>query len=173
MSLQCPKCGHDKHQVRMEERSSPHYARAVCSRCKAFIKWLTKPGNKHQVDCPECGRRMVLRVTRKFTYKDGSPRKFYGCPGWPACKGTHGCDKDGKPYGKPGDEKTKRARMDAHEVFDRLWKDKHMSRDDAYEWMQAVMNMTESEAHIGNFDVSQCARLRELAEEKLIELEED
>lgn len=32
--------------------------------------------------CPDCGRAMALRSTR-----DGS-RQFYGCLGYPACKGT-------------------------------------------------------------------------------------
>ena len=40
--------------------------------------------------CPDCGGDMVLRETRKFTPRDGRPRKFYGCIRWPECNGIHG-----------------------------------------------------------------------------------
>lgn len=39
-----------------------------------------KPEN---LTCPECGSRMVSRVTRV-----GAPRRFWGCTRFPACRGT-------------------------------------------------------------------------------------
>lgn len=56
----------------------------------ALIAWwrvMRKPGASEpqtyakvsEIACPDCGRPMVLRT--------GKLGKFYGCPGYPACKG--------------------------------------------------------------------------------------
>ncbi|MGN0826945.1 MAG: NERD domain-containing protein [Kiritimatiellia bacterium] len=39
-------------------------------------------------NCPCCGRRMVLRTNRK------TGEGFYGCPGYPSCKGTRALQQD-------------------------------------------------------------------------------
>lgn len=111
------------------------------------------------VTCPECGSPMVLRETKRFTYKNGTPRKFYGCSQWPKCAATHGAHPSGEPLGVPADAKTKRLRIEAHQAFDQLWKSGMMSRDKAYRVMQKVMGMTEDEAHIGRFTKDQCLLL--------------
>lgn len=98
---------------------------------------------------------------------------FYGCVEYPKCKAAHGAHKDtGKPLGTPADKKTKKARIHAHDAFDQLWKDKHMSRSEAYEWMQEAMGMMEDEAHIGCFDIDQCGELVLKVEEYLEEAED-
>lgn len=115
--------------------------------------------------CPECGSTMVLR--------DSKYGLFYGCSNYPNCKAAHGAHKKtGKPLGTPADKKTKKARMGAHEAFDQLWKNKHMSRSAAYQWMQKAMEMSENEAHIGRFTESQCAKLKILVEKHLEELDD-
>lgn len=107
--------------------------------------------------CPECGAEMMLRVTKKFTYKSGEPRKFYGCERWPECKATHGAHPDGSPLGKPANQETKNARIKAHEAFDDFFKD--VSKSKAYCLLQTIMGMTPQEAHIANFDITQCELL--------------
>ncbi len=111
--------------------------------------------------CPECGKPMVLR--------DSKYGLFYGCTGFPDCKASHGAHKDGKPLGTPADKETKKARIRAHDAFDQLWKDKHMSRGEAYVWMQEAMDMTPAEAHIGNFTIEQCDELEVLVDAYLEE----
>jgi ssDNA-binding Zn-finger/Zn-ribbon topoisomerase 1 len=91
---------------------------------------------------------------------------FYGCTKYPNCKSTHGAHRNGDPLGKPADEETKAARIEAHNIFDLLWKDKGpLSRSDAYKWMQKAMGLSKDEAHIGMFDKEQC----ELLIQKVIE----
>jgi hypothetical protein len=99
---------------------------------------------------------MELRQARRLTYRDGRPRKFYGCPNWPACTGTHGAHPDGKPLGTPADDVTKAARIRAHEVFDRLWKGDAaaMSRADAYRLLARLMGR--DEVHFGAFAAAEC-----------------
>lgn len=121
-------------------------------------------GTKLAHPCPECGEPMLLRNSKYGL--------FYGCSTFPQCKATHGAHKDGRPLGTPADKKTKQARIRAHDVFDELWKDKHMSRSEAYEWMQDAMGLSEDEAHIGKFTEEQCDEL-ELKVEEFLEEADD
>lgn len=114
--------------------------------------------------CPECGSAMVLRTSRYGL--------FYGCVEYPRCKATHGAHKDGRPLGTPADAATKKARIRAHDAFDRIWKGGHMSRSDAYAWMQEAMDLSEEDAHIGKFTIDQCDQLELLAEEYLEDQED-
>lgn len=95
--------------------------------------------------------------------RDSRFGRFYGCSSYPKCQSTHGCHPDGRPLGKPADKATKQARIRAHEAFDQLWKSEppRFSRRAAYRWMQQAMGLSKDEAHIGNFDASQCAALIE------------
>lgn len=61
--------------------------------------------------------------------------------------------------GIPANRSTKKARMEAHEAFDTLWKTGRMTRPQAYQVMQELMGLTKAEAHIGRFNREQCAKL--------------
>src|SRR5262245_42894115 len=102
---------------------------------------------------------MILRSTQRFTYRDGTPRKFYGCSQYPSCTAAHGAHPDGKPLGTAADKETKQARIVAHAAFDDLWRSGKMSRRAAYRELQRVMGMKEAEAHIGKFTKGQCEEL--------------
>lgn len=123
--------------------------------------------------CPECGAPMVLRETKKFTWRNGTPRLFFGCSRWPECDGTHGAHPDGRPLGVPADKETKRARTRAHAAFDRLWKVHGMLRSDAYSWMQHALGLSRDEAHVANFDKDTCARLEAAVDAHERRLEEE
>lgn len=101
--------------------------------------------------CPECGAPMVLRTSRYGP--------FYGCSTYPACKGSHGAHKNGIPLGTPANAATKLARIEAHEVFDTLWKRRGMSRWEAYRWLATELKLTPDQCHIGLFDEAQCQRV--------------
>ena len=47
--------------------------------------------------CPKCGREMVLRVAEKG---DNMGLHFWGCPGYPVCKGAVDLVGSGKPKKK-------------------------------------------------------------------------
>ncbi|MBF0554413.1 MAG: hypothetical protein HQK96_07670 [Nitrospirae bacterium] len=104
---------------------------------------------------------MVLRETKKFLHKNGTPRKFYGCTNFPKCKGTHGAHPSGDPLGVPANLKTKNARIKAHDVFDRFWKEGHVSRAYAY---QIVSEAFGRQIHIGELDFDGCERLVKFCE---------
>lgn len=70
-----------------------------------------------------------------------------------------GCHPDGTPLGFPVDAATRKLRIQAHDVFDRLWKNPSgtMSRTKAYHWLAAQMKA--KEVHIGQMDASECRRV--------------
>lgn len=117
-----------------------------------------------QVTCT-CGAPMVLRRSGYGL--------FWGCSTFPVCRVTHGAHPDGRPLGRPGTPEEKKARIEAHSVFDLLWQKNEfskkpvMKRREAYAWMQRAMGLSKDEAHIGNFDVEQCQKLIKLVNEYL------
>jgi len=64
-----------------------------------------------------------------------------------------------KPLGLIADEQTRKARIYAHEIFDNLFKSKLMTRHNSYKILQAIMDMSQDEAHISRFDKEQCGEL--------------
>jgi len=90
--------------------------------------------------------------------KFGAGRQYYACTRQ-GCRGAHGAHQDGTPLGIPANQATKNMRMSAHAVFDPLWRNGHMSRGEAYLWMQNALGMTADEAHIARFDKETCSRL--------------
>jgi len=121
------------------------------------------PNERFDLKCPECGAMMKLRNSKHGL--------FYGCEKYPACKASHGAYNDGRPKGTPGDKETRKARIHAHRIFDRLWKPKgeekaRMTRSQAYAWMRKGLKLKEDEAHIGKFTVDQCEKLVALVKKK-------
>jgi hypothetical protein len=120
--------------------------------------------------CPDCGADMVLRSTKRFTYRDGSPRLFYGCVNWPACRGTHGAHPDGRPLGIPANAETKAARIRAHAAFDPIWQNtkgnKGVARRAAYDWLRRALGLEEL-PHIGEMSIDGCRLVIRLCEERM------
>lgn len=119
------------------------------------------PGERRDLKCAECGALMGLRKS-----KHGP---FYGCSNFreTGCKGSHGAHPSGAPFGTPADKTGKQARIEAHRVFDEVWKrrlinsgkSRNANRHMAYSWMRKAMDLTHNTAHIGNFDKPQCEKL--------------
>lgn len=116
------------------------------------------------IDCPMCGAAMVLKWSTRYPYRNGEPRRFYGCVNYPDCTATCGAHPDGTPSSTPAGPETKKARSRAHDVFDPIWQSGRMTRRQAYLWLQQAMGMTRDEAHIGLFDMAQCERLIRIVE---------
>lgn len=116
----------------------------------------TQPGGlvMNPVLCGDCGKSMALGRDR------------FG-RGWLCvCGSRHGAHPDGSPHGIPADAKTRKARSNAHEIFDRLWKTGKFSRTGAYIWMRTALAMTPDEAHVSKFDIPACHRLEKAVREE-------
>lgn len=117
------------------------------------------------VICPDCGAPMVLRETKKFKWKNGKDRLFYGCIRYPFCKATHGAHPDGRPLGIPGNAETKAARIRAHDAFDGMAQRLDWNKGGAYAWLRKKMKLSRKECHIGRFNIEQCEKVIKLCQE--------
>lgn len=106
--------------------------------------------------CPDCGAKLVL--------KNSKHGKFYGCEKWAEtkCTGAIGCHPGtDRSLGIPANKETRDLRIQAHEVFDELWRNSSMTRRESYRWMEKELNLKPEEAHIGRFNAEQCRQLIE------------
>ena len=100
---------------------------------------------------------------------------FYGCTRWreTKCSGSHGAHPDGRPLGVPADRATKAARIRAHDVFDRLWrqggrKQQRRRRLKAYRWLASALGVADGAAHIGSMSVDECERVVQLVRQRML-----
>jgi|SRR5271157_2853953 len=102
-------------------------------------------------NCPDCESPMELGQDKYG--------RAYLCTR-PGCRGRHSVHQvTGLPMGVPADARVRRLRSEAHEVFDRIWKTKKMTRSQAYAWMIKKMVVHPDNAHIGQFTAEQCRHL--------------
>lgn len=115
---------------------------------------VPRPKARTDLVCGDCGAPMALCPSKYGV--------FYGCTRYPECRGTHGARPDGRPLGIPANKETREARIQAHYVFDQIWKNNYMRRREAYKWLRLNMKVSHSEAHISRFDQEQCENLIKL-----------
>ena len=108
--------------------------------------------------CPYCHQSAEFLTSLAFYGKDYGTN-LYICRPCDARVGTHG--NSDKPLGTLANAELREWRKVAHQYFDRLWKDKWMTRTKAYTWLQRQMEMTKDEAHIGSFSIEECQRVIE------------
>jgi hypothetical protein len=49
-------------------------------------------------------------------------------------------------------------RSRGHEAFDKIWKNKHMSRNKAYKWLAEQMNIPREACHFSLFNEKECEK---------------
>lgn len=113
---------------------------------------------KQEIICPDCGSEMVLRETKKYTYKNGVARKFFGCVRFPDCTATHGAHPDGKPLGVPADSDTKMARIELHDVCRKIWGEPKRGKRPMYEWLKK----NALKEHIGEMSLDDIEKTKSL-----------
>lgn len=115
------------------------------------------------VRCDYCGRDAVL-VNGDTIYPhrvDLHQLQFWQCQ---PCSAFVGCHKnsDAKPLGRLANADLRRAKKDAHAVFDLLWKSGNKSRKEAYQWLSQQLHIDSKLCHIGMFDIYMCYRMMEV-----------
>ncbi len=56
-------------------------------------------------------------------------------------------------------------RKRAHAAFDPIWKEKRMSRHEAYRWLAKKLGIRMTECHIAMFEIEDCRRAIEAVRE--------
>lgn len=123
-----------------------------------------------KVQCPYCGgpahcvTGAVIYGSNRF---DLLGKKFWRCK---PCGAHVGCHPDTAiPLGRLANKQLRRAKMDAHNAFDPLWKSKEMTRSQAYAWLAEALGISPANCHIGMFDVDGCnAVIAAVAERRYI-----
>lgn len=117
--------------------------------------------------CRYCGGVVRLVPARKI-YGASTERlglageKIYLCQN---CNARVGCHKGTtRPLGNVANEVLRLKRMEAHRVFDALWKSGRMTRTGAYRWLAGELHLRPDRAHIGGFEMDQCQKVIELCE---------
>lgn len=118
---------------------------------------------KQCVLCPYCGHEAVL-VGGDVIYPhrpDLAGQRFWQCAPCDAYVGCHKPNRkmghDGtQPLGRLADAELRKAKRDAHAVFDPIWKEGGLSRRQAYAWLAGGLGIAVADCHIGEFDVAAC-----------------
>lgn len=128
---------------------------------------------KREVNCPYCDglAHLVSGMVIYPTRKDLAFLKFWLCSDDSHEWAYVGCHQGGSiPLGRLATSELRRAKSKTHRAFDPLWKDKHMSRAEAYLWLSQKLNIPRVECHIGMFDLNLCKRAEMVASNKLASL---
>ena len=114
---------------------------------------------KNIVKC-HCGARAMLRPASVIHGKKAKEKYLYICSRYPACDsyvGVH--QKTLKPLGTLADKELRAKRIQAHQIFNRLWESGLMKKWQAYKWMEAKFGLNSEQAHIGKFSEYMCDEL--------------
>ena len=116
-------------------------------------KWKT-------IRCPYCGATTVLRDASFVYGKNSYGGQIYVCSHYPKCDAYVGVHEGTKiPKGTLADKELRKKRIQAHRIFDQLWKQGIFSRQNAYRWAAAKFGLSDSQAHIGQFGNYMCDQL--------------
>lgn len=116
-------------------------------------------GSKMKMNCPYCNKAAAFVTSQQFYGRDFGCN-IYWCEPCGAYTTTHG--HTDRPKGTLAKRELRELRKQAHAKFDPYWKSGHMTRKEAYKWLQQIMGLNKNEAHIGMFNEDQCKKLIEL-----------
>lgn len=109
------------------------------------------------VRCPYCGAEAKLMDSAQIYGR--SYGNIWACIPCDAYVGVHKNRPGNEPLGRLANGKLRALRQKAHAAFDPLWKDGHMTRSQAYFYLQRILGIRKSEAHIARFDEARCREL--------------
>lgn len=110
----------------------------------------TKRARSTAPRCPYCGSHSILRSADGIYRSNHNHTMLYVCRNYPSCDsyvrvipGTR------QPMGTLANGKLRALRHEAHHYFNKLYTQGSMTREDAYQWLSAVLGIPMSQTHIG------------------------
>lgn len=130
---------------------------------------------RSKITCPYCGATAILREGKYVYGENTKGEMLYVCANYPKCDSYVGVHRGTKrPLGTLADAELRNKRIRAHKLFDQIWKNKLMTRKEAYRWMEYFMDIPRNTGHIANFSEYRCeilmAKCREALKNNNIEL---
>lgn len=115
---------------------------------------------RQTIRCPYCGSTAILRDA-SYVYGDKSRGgQLYVCSHYPACDSYVGVHPGTvTPKGTLADKKLRIKRIEAHRMFDQIWRQDILPRKEAYHWMADKFGLDYRFAHIGYFSDYMCDQL--------------
>lgn len=115
---------------------------------------------KQIIRCPYCGGTAILR-DESFVHKNNSRGgKVYVCCHYPSCDSYVGTHKGTIiPKGTLANKELRKKRIHAHRIFDQIWKQGILSKNEAYRWIADKFCLSGQQAHIGEFSDYMCEQL--------------
>lgn len=118
--------------------------------------------------CQYCNNQAKLvkgNVIYNSAFKTIGDKWFWYCK---PCVAWVGCHPDtDKPLGTLAKSRLRMLRHEAHEYFDRLWKDHNHTRNEAYTWLADTLEIEKPNCHIALFNERQCIKTINLARKEL------
>lgn len=114
------------------------------------------------VICPYCQKRTVLLNGQELYphRRDLVKKLFWVCEPCGASVGCHPGTK--RPLGRLANAMLRKAKMEAHGIFDKFWKYGRLTRAEAYRWLAKELDLTRETCHIGMFDEAMCKKVVEV-----------
>ena len=111
-------------------------------------------------ECPYCAGPVTLERNAVVYGRDyGDWPWLYRCVPCDAYVGLHPFT--AIPLGTLATRPMREARKRAKAAFQAFWRDRGMSRSEAYRWASQTLSIPPAQMHVGMFDVEQCHRLIE------------
>ena len=103
------------------------------------------------VRCPYCGSAAIKKPASFVYGENAKPGAYlYVCTGYPVCDSYVSAHaKSGLPMGSLADKKLRKKRIAAHRALTRFQEIGHMTKGQAYQWLQARLDMSDEQMHIG------------------------
>ena len=115
---------------------------------------------KQTIRCPYCGSPAILKDASYVYGHHSSGGKVYVCSHYPACDSYVGVHQGTSlPKGSLANRTLRKKRIQAHQIFDQLWRKGIFSREEAYRWIGDKFCLQTRQAHIGNFSDYMCDQL--------------
>ena len=115
---------------------------------------------KQTIRCPYCGSPAILKDASYVYGNNSFGGNVYVCNRYPACDSYVGVHQGSLlPKGSLAGPVLRKKRVQAHRVFDQLWKRGIFSCQDAYRWLADKFCLEIRQAHIGKFSDYMCDQL--------------
>ncbi len=115
---------------------------------------------KQRIRCPYCGSTAILRDASYVYGNHSKGGQLYVCSHYPACNAYVGVHPGTKiPKGTLANKTLRQKRILAHTIFDQIWKQGILSKQEAYRWIADTFCLSKRQAHIGNFSDYMCDQL--------------
>ena len=110
--------------------------------------------------CPYCGAISYLRSAEGIYIDNSKNAMLYVCKNYPACDAYVRVHPGTTiPMGTLANRKVRALRAEAHKYFNKIYLRGIMSREDAYEWLSAMLGIPIGNTHIGQMGEYYCQKV--------------